>query len=100
MFLVGFSAGLLVALVIAYCCIRRQKGQYSPSDTQQPTLTQATTPLQQGSIEMKDNISYGPVTSQRPDPQQRGPMYEEIRTQVQPGNMEMRANVAYGPIGP
>ena len=97
-FLVSFSAGLLVAFVIAYCYNRRQKGQYSPRDTQQPTITQAAIPLQQGSIELKDNISYGPVTSQHPAPQQPATMYEEVATHVQPGSMEMRANVAYGPI--
>ena len=96
---VSFSAGLLVALIIAYCCSRRQKGQYSPRDTQQPTVTQASTSLQQGSIELKDNISYGPVTSQHPAPQQHAPTYEELGTHEHPGNMEMRANVAYGPIG-
>ena len=97
-FLVAFSAGLLVAFAIAYCYIRRQKGQYSPRDTQQPTPTQASVSVQQGNIELKDNISYGPVPSQPPAPQQHVPIYEVV-THVQPGNMEMRANIAYEPIG-
>ena len=67
-FLVAFSAGLSVAFAIAYCYIRRQKGQYSPGDSQPPA------------------------------PQQPAPMYEELVTHVQPGSMEMKANVAYGPI--
>ena len=51
----SFSAGLLVALVIAYCYIRQLKGQYSPRDPQQPTPTQASS-----NIELKDNIiEYG-----------------------------------------
>ena len=94
-FLVSFSAGLLVAFVIAYFYIRRQKGQYSPRDPQQPTPKQAS---QQGSIKLKDNISYGPVASQPPAPQQHAPMYEEVATHMQPGSMEMQENVAYGPI--
>ena len=97
-FLVAFSAGLLVAFAIAYCYIRRQKSQYSPRDPRQPTPTQASVSLQQGKIELKDNISYGPVPSQLPVPQQPAPMYEEVATHVQPGSIEMKANVAYGPI--
>ena len=89
--------GLIVAFVIAYCYVQRQilKGQYSPSDSQIPTPIQASSHVQEGGIELKENISYGPVPSQPPAPQQRGPMYEEI---VQTGNIEVKANVAYGPV--
>ena len=73
----------------------RQKGRYSPSDSQQPTLIQASSHVQEGGIELKENISYGPVPSQPPAPQQHAPMYEEV---VQAGNIEVKANVAYGPV--
>ena len=95
--IVSFSAGLLVALVIAYCYIRQRKSQYSPRDPQQPTPTQASSSLQQGNIELKDNISYGPVPSHLPAPQQPAPMYEDVSVAVSK-DIELKKNVAYGPI--
>ena len=92
-----FSAGLSVALVIAYCYIRQRKSQYSPRDSQQPTPTQASVSLQQGDIELKDNISYGPVISHLPAPQQPAPIYEDISTAVSK-DIKLKENVAYGPI--
>ena len=84
--IVSFSAGLLVALVIAYCYIRQLKSQYSHRDPQQPTPTQASVSLQQGNIELKDNISYGPVISQLPAPQQLAPTQASVS--LQQGNIE------------
>ena len=60
--IVSFSAGLLVALVIAYCYNRRQKGQYSPRDTQQPaSMYEDVSMAVSKDIELKENVAYGPV---------------------------------------
>ena len=92
----SFSAGLLVALVIAYCYIRQQKSQYSPRDPKQPAPTQASSSLQQGNIELKDNISYGPVISHPPAPQQPAPTQASVS--LQQGNIELKDNISYGPV--
>ena len=104
--IVSFSAGLLVALVIAYCYIRQLKSQYSPRDPQQPTPTQASVSLQQGNIELKDNISYGPVISHPPAPQQPAPQQPapqqptptQASVSLQQGNIELKDNISYGPV--
>ena len=65
--IVSFSAGLLVALAIAYCYIRQlnSKGQYSPRDPQQPAPMYEDISMVTGKdFEMKENIAYGPVGHQ------------------------------------
>ena len=60
--IVSFSAGLLVALVIAYCYIRRLKRHYSPKDTQQPAPMYEDVSMVTGKdIELKENVAYGPI---------------------------------------
>ena len=60
--IVSFSAGLLVALVIAYCYIQRQKGQYSPSDPRKPALMYEDVSIAVSKdIELKENVAYGPI---------------------------------------
>ena len=59
---VSFSAGLLVALVIAYCYNRRLKGQYSPRDTQHPApMYEDVSIAVSKDIELKENVAYGPI---------------------------------------
>ena len=59
---VSFSAGLLVALVIAYCYIRRLKGQYSPSDPRHPApMYEDVSIAVSKDIELKENVAYGPI---------------------------------------
>ena len=61
-FIVSFSAGLLVALVIAYCYNQRQKGQYSPRDTRQPApMYEDVSIAVSKDIELKENVAYGPI---------------------------------------
>ena len=61
-FIVSFSAGLLVALVIAYCYNQRQKGQYSPSDPRQPApMYEDVSIAVSKDIELKENVAYGPI---------------------------------------
>ena len=59
--IVSFTAGLLVALVIAYCYFRQQKNQSSPRDTQQPPALYEDISMVTKDIELKENIAYGPV---------------------------------------
>ena len=60
--IVSFSAGLLVASVIAYCYNQRQKGQYSPRDTQQPApMYEDVSIAVSKDIELKENVAYGPI---------------------------------------
>ena len=77
---VSFSAGLLVALVIAYRYTRRLKGQYSPKDTQQPAP-------------MYENITI--ATSRDIELQEH--MYAEV-SEITSRDIELNENAAYGVI--
>ena len=58
--IVSFTAGLLVALVIAYCYIRQQKtNQYSPSEPKQPAPMYEDVSMDvRRDIELKENVAY------------------------------------------
>ena len=59
----SFIAGLLVALVIAYCHIQRQQktiaNQYSPSEPKQPAPMYEDVSMDaRRDIELKENVAY------------------------------------------
>ena len=57
----SFIAGLLVALVIAYCYIQRQQktNQYSPSEPKQPAPMYEDVSMDaRRDIELKENVAY------------------------------------------
>ena len=58
--IVSFTAGLLVALVIAYCYIRQQKtNQYSPNEPKQPAPMYEDVSMDvRRDIELKENVAY------------------------------------------
>ena len=55
-FLVSFSAGVMLALLITYCCCVRGIGE---SSSGQPHLFTSEGPVD--TLEMKENPSYAPV---------------------------------------
>ena len=61
--IVSFTAGLLVALVIAYCYIRQLKtNQYSPSEPKQPAPMYEDVSMDvRRDIELKENVAYSIV---------------------------------------
>ena len=75
------SAGLLVALVIAYCYIRRLN-EHSPKDTQQPAP-------------MYENITVTVATSKDIELQEQ--VYAEV-SEITSRDINLKENVAYGVI--
>ena len=78
-FLVSFSAGVLLATLIIFCCVRRRKkssGQphLPPSEHTQPVPVYDE--VGAGKLELKENLAYGPVDA-----------------------LEMKRNPSYGPVG-
>ena len=74
-FLVSFSAGVLLAALITYCCCvkRREKssGQPQVSSSEAPVYDEVVA----GELELKENVAYGPVET-----------------------LEMEQNPSYGPV--
>ena len=59
-FVLSFTAGLLVALVIAYCYIRKHKtNQYFPSEPKQPAPVYEDISMNvRRDIELEENVAY------------------------------------------
>ena len=78
-FMVSFSAGVLLATLIIFCCRVRGRGKNSG----QPHLTHSENPqptpvydeVGASKLELKENVSYGPVDT-----------------------LEMKRNPSYGPV--
>ena len=81
-FMVSFSAGVLLATLIMFCCRVRGRGKNSeqPHLTLTPSEDLQPTPMYDevgaGKLELKENVSYGPVDTP-----------------------EMKRNPSYGPVG-
>ena len=78
-FLVSFSAGLLLTTLITYCCVRRRgktigQQHLPPSEGAQPAPVYDE--VGAGGLKAKENIAYGPVDT-----------------------LEMKQNPSYGPVG-
>ena len=77
-FLVSFSAGALLAALITYYCVRREKSSGQPHLT--PSHSHQPAPVYDevgaGKLELKENIAYGPVDKL----------------------LEMKQNPSYGPV--
>ena len=78
-YLVSFSAGILLATLIIFCCVRRRgksSGQphLTPSEDPQPAAVYDE--VGAGKLELKENVAYGPVDA-----------------------LEMKQNPSYGPVG-
>ena len=81
-FLVSFSAGVLLAALITYCCCMRGRGKRGKSSGQ-PHLSSSEgaqpAPVYDevvaGKLEVKENVAYGPVEK-----------------------LEMKENPSYGPV--
>ena len=79
-FLMSFSAGVLLATLITYCCVRSRvkssssKPHLTPSEGPQPAPVYDE--VGAGKLELKENAAYGPVE-----------------------RLEMKQNPSYGPVG-
>ena len=77
--LVSFSAGVLLAALITYCCCvrRREKnsGQPQVSSSENPQSAPVYDEVVAGKLELKENVTYGPVDT-----------------------LEMKQNPSYGPV--
>ena len=77
-FLLSFSAGVLLAALTTYCCMRRRgksssKPHSTPSEAPQPAPVYDE--VGAGKLELKENVAYGPVDK-----------------------LEMKQNPSYGPV--
>ena len=63
--LVSFSAGVLLAALLAYCCCVRRRGKSSgqphPSSSEDPQPAPVYDEVVAGKLEVKENVAYGPV---------------------------------------
>ena len=78
-FLMSFSAGVLLAALTTYCCMRSTvkssgKPHLTPSEDPQPAPVYDE--VGAGKLEVKENVAYGPVDT-----------------------LEMKQNPSYGPVG-
>ena len=79
-FLVSFSAGVLLATLIIFCCVRRRKKSSGQPQYLSPTEHTQPVPVYDevggGKLELKENLAYGPVDT-----------------------LERKRNPSYGPVG-
>ena len=63
-FLVSFSAGVMLAALITYWCVRRRgksSGQQHLPPSEEPQPAPVYDEVGAGKLEMKENVAYGPV---------------------------------------
>ena len=62
--LVSFSAGVLLAALLAYCCCVRRRGKSSgqphPSSSEDPQPAPVYDEVVAGKLEVKEKVAYGP----------------------------------------
>ena len=78
-FLVSFSAGVLLAALIIFCCVRRRgknSGQAHSTPSEDPQPAPVYDEVGAGKLKVKENVAYGPVNT-----------------------LEMKQNPSYGPVG-
>ena len=78
-FLVSFSAGVLLATLTIFCCVRRRgksSGQQHLPPSEGPQPVPVYDEVGAGKLELKENLAYGPVDT-----------------------LEMKQNPSYGPVG-
>ena len=77
--MVSFSAGVLLATLIMFCCRVRGRGKNSEQPHLTPSEDPQPTPVYDevgaGKLEVKENVAYGPVET-----------------------LEMKQNPSYGPV--
>ena len=78
-FLVSFSAGVLLATLIIFCCVRKRgksSGEQHLPPSEDPQPAPVYDEVGAGGLKMKENAAYGPVNT-----------------------LEMKRNPSYGPVG-